>query len=82
MFTFLFSTLFLGLGLVFGWLGAERYMAYMTFERHDFEELFTENPHPEIYDAKGNINRGDYMYVNFDLGYDADEFDPEDIYEE
>lgn len=80
--TVLFSLVFLIVGVVAGWLGAERYLALMTHEDHDFEELFQENPHPEIFNSKGEINRGEYYCVNFDLGYDADDFDPTDITEE
>jgi hypothetical protein len=82
MITFLLSFLFLSVGLIMGWLGAERYIQLLAFERHDFEELFEENPHPEIFNKDGEVNRGDYMYINFDLGYDPEEFDPEDVIEE
>jgi len=81
-YTVLFSVVFLSVGFITGWLGAERYLAFMAHEEHDFEELFTENPHPEIYSKDGKINRGEYYCVNFDLGYDADDFDPSDITEE
>ena len=77
----LISILFLSVGLIIGWLGAERYMALMQFEEHEFENLFHENPHPEIYDSNGDINRGEYMLLTFDLGYDPSEFDEEDICE-
>ena len=44
-------------------------------------ELFRENPHPELFDADGEINRGDYITMMFDPGFDPDEWDPEtDIY--
>ena len=82
MITFLLSFLFLSVGLIIGWLGAERYIQHLAFSRHYFEELFEENPHPEIYNKDGEINRGDYMYVNFDLGYDPETFSPEDVIEE
>ena len=79
IYTILFSVLFLSVGVIGGWFAAERYIAYMTYERHDFEELFEENPHPEIFDKDGKLNRGDYLTLNFEPGYDPDKFDPEDI---
>ena len=82
MTTVLFSELFLIVGLVGGWFLAEKYIAYMTFNEHDFEELFEKNPHPELFDKNGDLNRGEYMALHFDPGYDPDEFDPEDIVEE
>jgi len=82
VFTVLFSFIFLAVGLIGGWLGAERYIAYMQHERHDFEELFQKNPHPELFDSEGKIDRGDYMAITFEPGYDPEEFDPEDIHEE
>lgn len=81
-YTILFSEVFLILGVVTGWIAAERFIAYMHKERHHFEDLFEENPHPEIYNDKGKINRGEYITLNFDPGYDPDEFDPEDITED
>ncbi len=70
------------LGFTVGWLSSERFQAYMSFERHDFEELFEKNPHPELFDSEGKLDRGDYMNVTFEPGYDPDEFDPEDIHPE
>ena len=69
-------------GFTFGWLASERYTAFMTFVKHDYEELFEKNPHPELFNEDGQIHRGDYMHVTFEPGYDPDEFDPEDIHEE
>lgn len=77
--TSLFSVLFLIVGGVVGWLASERYTEWLNKKTHDFEDLFEENPHPEIYDKDGKINRGEYMCVNFDFGYDPEDFDPEDI---
>ena len=65
-----------------GWLGAERYIAMFSIEPHDFEQLFEENPHPEIFDKDGNLDRGEYITLNFELGYDPSEFNSEDITEE
>ena len=67
------------LGLVAGWLGAVNYITYLERERHDFEDLFKNNPHPEIYEDNGEIYRGQYMNINFEPGYDPDDFDPEDV---
>lgn len=72
MITFLFSFLFLAVGLIGGWLGAERYIDFVTQEPHEFEELFESNPHPELFDEDGNLFRGEYMVINF-----PHDFDPE-----
>lgn len=77
--TTLFSILFILVGGLIGWLASEKYTEFTTKQIHDFEELFTENPHPEIFDKDGKINRGEYMSINFDLGYDPEDFDPEDL---
>ena len=78
---YLFSILFLIVGVVAGWVGAERYIAFMQHTEHEYEELFKENPHPELFDADGEINRGDYITMMFDPGFDPEEWDPEtDIY--
>jgi hypothetical protein len=80
-YTVLFSEVFLILGVVIGWIASEQFSDYKNKTRHHLEDLFDENPHPEIYNDKGKIHRGDYMVLNFEPGYDPDEFDPEDIYE-
>ena len=82
VFTILFSVLFASVGLIIGWIANEKYTAYMLKEEHEFDHLFEENPHPEIYDKDGNVNKGEYMFVRFDLGYNPDEFEPEDIIED
>ena len=74
---YLFSFLFLIVGFVGGWMGAERYIAFMQHVEHDFEELFEENPHPELYDKDGKINRGDYLAIQFETGFNPEEWDPE-----
>jgi len=79
VFTVLFSVLFLTVGFIMGWMGNEKYTTLLHKETHEFDELFEENPHPELFDKNGKLNRGEYMYMTFDLGYDPDEFDPEDI---
>ena len=38
--------------------------------------------HTWDFDKDGKVNKGEYMFVKFDPGYDADESDPEDIVEE
>jgi hypothetical protein len=68
-------------GFVTGWLVSERYIAFMTHIEHDFEELFKNNPHPELYNKDGELNRGEYMMITFEPGYDPEDFDPEDIIE-
>ena len=80
VFTVLFSVLFATLGFISG-LVRERevHSSDSQKESHEFDQLFEENPHPEIFDKDGKVNKGEYMFVKFDLGYDADEFDPEDI---
>ena len=69
------------LGFFAGWLSAEKYLTLMNHQRHDFEELFEKNPHPELFDQDGKLDRGEYMNITFEPGYDPDEFDPEDIHE-
>ena len=81
MVVILFSLSFLLIGFFGGWFVAEKYIALIQHERHGFEELFEENPHPEIFKQDGTIDRGDYMVMNFEPGYDPDEFDPEDLAE-
>lgn len=78
MYTALFSLLFLIVGFMIGWLGSERYTTYMEFNKHEFDELFKQNPHPELFDKDGKLNRGEYMFVDFELGYDPNEVWEED----
>ena len=82
VFTILFSILFATVGFMAGWLGNERYTAALLAERHEFDHIFNQNPHPEIFDKDGKIDKGDYMFVNFELGYDPDEFEAEDIHDD
>ena len=79
--TILISEAFLILGVVVGVIASERYRAIMDKNRHPHEELFEQNPHPELFNDDGTLNRGDYMSLNFEPGYDPDQFDPEDLYE-
>ena len=79
---YVISGLCLVMGLIVGWLTAERYVAFMQHTEHDFEELFKKNPHPELFDNEGKLERGDYMAINFDVGFDPEKWDPEtDIHE-
>ena len=73
MITALISFLFLAVGLIGGWLGAERYIAYLQSEEHEFEELFERSPHPELFDEDGNLFRGEYISLNFPPDYDPSE---------
>jgi len=79
--TVIIAQITLILGVVVGWLGSERFHDFMMKKRHHYEELFQENPHPELYDKDGKINRGDYLTLNIDPGYDPEEYDPEDLLE-
>jgi len=78
----LFSIVFLFVGLIGGWFISDRYKEYLEHERHVFEDLFEQNPHPELFNSDGELNRGDYYVVNFEPGYDPEEFSPEDLSEE
>ena len=78
----LFSILFLFVGLLGGWFFSDKYREFMEHERHALEDLFEQNPHPELYDEDGEIDRGDYYVINFEPGYDVDLFSPDDISEE
>ena len=73
MITFLLSFLFLAVGILGGWIGAERYLAYLQYEEHEFEELFERSPHPELFDSEGNLFRGEYMVLNFPPDFDPEE---------
>ena len=77
---FIIAQISLIVGVVFGWLASERFYDYMMKSRHKYEELFEENPHPELYND-GKLHRGDYLAINFEPGYDPEEFDPEDLLE-
>ena len=82
MITALFSVVFLILGTIVGWISAEKFFLYMQQEPHQFENLFEQNPHPELFNRNGEIERGEYMVVNFELGYNPEDFSPEDIIED
>ena len=67
------------IGIILGWLGNDKYTAIVLSQEHEFDELFQENPHPELYGKDGKINKGEYISLNFEPGYNPDEFDPDDI---
>lgn len=72
MITALLSIAFLLIGVFGGWFAAEKYMAFVALsmeEPHVYEDLFQENPHPEIFDDNGEINRGEYMCIDFPPGF-------------
>ena len=79
--TALASEAFLILGIILGWFAAEKFREFVDKTRHTYEELFDENPHPEIFDKDGKVNRGEYYALTFEPGYDPEDFDPEDIFE-
>ena len=72
-------TLTLVVGVAVGWIASVNFMAYLEHKRHDFEDLFDKNPHPEIYEEDGKVYRGNYMNISFEPGYDPDDWDPEDV---
>ena len=78
---FIITEVALILGVVVGWIACEKFIQFRDATRHDFEDLFEENPHPELFDSDGNIDRGEYLSITFDPGYDPDEWDPEDLHE-
>lgn len=77
MITILFSLAFCLIGIIAGWLVSEKYQAYLLLSsepEHDFEHLFENNPHPEIYNEDGTLNKEEYIYIEFPPG-----FKPEDL---
>ena len=74
---YVITALCLLVGIIGGWMAAERYIAFMQHTEHDFEELFAKNPHPELFDEDGNLDRGDYTAISFDPGFDPSKWDPE-----
>ena len=70
---FIISELALFVGLCTGWLGAERFRDYLDKQRHDLDELFEKNPHPECFEG-GKLNKGEYLSFVYD---DDEEFDDE-----
>lgn len=79
--SFLFAEGFLILGFILGWFSADRFAEFKEKVRHTYEDLFDKNPHPELFED-GKLNRGEYVSLTFDPGYDPDEYDPEDLIEE
>lgn len=68
------------------WIVAEKYLTHLALlrtkvtleqqnamlNRHEFEDLFQNNPHPELFDENGNLDRGEYIVINF-----PENFNPE-----
>jgi hypothetical protein len=71
--TALFSVLFLTVGVMTGFVANEKWNQYLAKEKHEFEDLFQSNPHPELYDSEGNLDKGTYIAINFEPGFDPDE---------
>lgn len=74
--TVLFSFLFLAVGGIAGWMAAEKYIAFILASQeppHEFQELFDKNPHPELFDAEGNLDTGEYFVINFPPNFDPEE---------
>ena len=75
MLTVLFSVLFLAVGLLLGWLGAEKYLAFMIAAQtppHEFQEIIDKNPHPELFDKDGNLDDGEFIVINFPPNFDPE----------
>jgi hypothetical protein len=70
MYAALFSILFLLVGLLIGVVFNERYREHVNWNKHEFDKLFRENPHPECFDKKGHLIKEDYLNVDFALDYD------------
>jgi len=71
------SFLSLIVGILVGWFAADKYTAYMENEAHEFDELFDKNPHPELFDENGKLNKNEYITMIFDPGFDPELWDPE-----
>lgn len=80
--TILFSQTFLILGVFIGWFLSGRYTEYMLKSAHEFDEIFEKNPHPELFDDKGKLDKGEYVSLSFDLGYDPETYNPDDLIED
>jgi len=80
MYTVLFSVLFLLVGLTIGWMVNEKYLTITEVNRHEYEDLFQKNPHPEIFDSNGDVDRGDYYTLFIDPAY-FEQFS-EDLFDE
>ena len=78
----LFTMVFLPIGIVIGWISHDTFMSYMEVNKHPFSDIITQNPHPELFDKNGKVIGTDYLALTFDLGYDPEEFEPEDISED
>ena len=74
---YLISFLFFVVGITIGWISSERYTAFMNHIEHEHEKLFKKNPHPELFDEDGSLDRGEYITMVFDPGFDPEKWDPE-----
>ena len=79
MFVVLFSVLFLTVGVMAGFIANEKWNQYLQKEKHEFDDLFKENPHPELYDKDRNLDKGTYIAINFDPDFDPDSGDDWEI---
>ena len=77
----LFTMLFLPVGIIIGWISHETFVNHLEEKAHPFSDIISQNPHPELFDNNGKVIGEDYVALTFDLGYDPEEFDPEDITE-
>lgn len=66
----LLPVLFLLVGFLLGGALNERYREYVNWNKHEFDKILKENPHPECFDKKGKIIKEDYLNIDFDLDYD------------
>ena len=85
MITALLSIGFLLIGIVAGWFAADKYNTFLRVSSgpivpHDFEDLFQQNPHPEIYDSEGKVDRGEYIAIEFPFGFDPADMASGDFY--
>ena len=74
-YTALFSVLFLLVGGVVGWMAAEKYIALLLASQqppHEFQDLIDNNPHPELFDAEGNLFPGEFVIINFPADFDPE----------
>ena len=74
-YTALFSVLFLLVGGVVGWMAAEKYIALLLASQqppHEFQDLIDNNPHPELFDAEGNLDPGEFIVINFPADFDPE----------
>ena len=68
------------------WIACEKYLTLLytkqallqleqqnaLLNRHEFQDLFENNPHPELFDEQGNLNQGEYVVINFPPNFDPE----------